>query len=87
MTKRKEKAIPVTGRGGPNFCETSRLPHFLVGSQTVVRLSALRAGCRLPQGYSLPSQAVSTPEQYVDERFGQVKNNPMTSSGIENATF
>jgi hypothetical protein len=23
------KAIPVTGRGGPEGCETSRLPHFL----------------------------------------------------------
>jgi hypothetical protein len=23
------KAIPVTGRGGPNGCEKSRLPHFL----------------------------------------------------------
>jgi hypothetical protein len=23
------KAIPVTGRGGPYGCETSRLPHFL----------------------------------------------------------
>jgi hypothetical protein len=26
---RKGKAIPVTGRGGPHDCETSRLPHFL----------------------------------------------------------
>jgi hypothetical protein len=26
---RKGKAIPVTGRGGPQGCETSRLPHFL----------------------------------------------------------
>jgi hypothetical protein len=25
----KGKAIPVTGRGGPLCCETSRLPHFL----------------------------------------------------------
>jgi hypothetical protein len=23
------KAIPVSGRGGPQSCETSRLPHFL----------------------------------------------------------
>jgi hypothetical protein len=27
--KGKGKAIPVTGRGGPQGCETSRLPHFL----------------------------------------------------------
>jgi hypothetical protein len=27
--KRKGKAIPVTGHGGPYICETSRLPHFL----------------------------------------------------------
>jgi hypothetical protein len=25
----KGKAIPVTGRGGPQGCETSRLPRFL----------------------------------------------------------
>jgi hypothetical protein len=25
----KGKAIPVTGREGPEGCETSRLPHFL----------------------------------------------------------
>jgi hypothetical protein len=27
--KKKIKPIPVTGRGGPWVCETSRLPHFL----------------------------------------------------------
>jgi hypothetical protein len=27
--KKKDKAIPVTGRGGPWGCETSRLPHLL----------------------------------------------------------
>jgi hypothetical protein len=26
--KVKHKAIPVTGRGGPYGCETSRFPHF-----------------------------------------------------------
>jgi hypothetical protein len=28
MVKYKGNAIPVTGRGGPYGCETSRLPHF-----------------------------------------------------------
>jgi hypothetical protein len=27
--KKKGKAIPVTGREGPQGCETSRLPHYL----------------------------------------------------------
>jgi hypothetical protein len=27
--KKKGKAIPVTGRGGPQGCEMSSLPHFL----------------------------------------------------------
>jgi hypothetical protein len=27
--KKKGKDIPVTGREGPEGCETSRLPHFL----------------------------------------------------------
>jgi hypothetical protein len=27
--KVKGKAIPVTGRGGPQCCERSRIPHFL----------------------------------------------------------
>jgi hypothetical protein len=29
MTFVKDKAIPVTGRGGPSDCETSGFPHFL----------------------------------------------------------
>jgi hypothetical protein len=32
--KKKCKAIPVTGRGGPYGCETSRLPHFLYSRLT-----------------------------------------------------
>jgi hypothetical protein len=31
---KKYKAIPVTGRGGPQGCERSRLPHFLSQNQT-----------------------------------------------------
>jgi hypothetical protein len=29
MVKVKDKAIPITGLGGPQGCETSRPPHFL----------------------------------------------------------
>jgi hypothetical protein len=29
MSGKKGEAIPVTGRGGPWGCETSRFPHFL----------------------------------------------------------
>jgi hypothetical protein len=28
-SKKKGKAIPVKGHGGPKGCETSKLPHFL----------------------------------------------------------
>jgi hypothetical protein len=31
---KKGKAIPVTGRGGPQVCEKARLPHFLVNRLT-----------------------------------------------------
>jgi hypothetical protein len=48
--QKKGKAMLVTGREGPQGCETSRLPHFplTIGSQMAVRLSALRAGSPLP---------------------------------------
>jgi hypothetical protein len=35
MSHKKGKAIPVTDRGGPQGCETSRLPHFLDGGEDV----------------------------------------------------
>jgi hypothetical protein len=45
MIKVKVKTVLVTGRGGPYYCETFRLPHFFtVGSQVAVRISALRSG-------------------------------------------
>jgi hypothetical protein len=46
------KLSPVTGREGPQGCETSRLPHFIDSrlTQMAVRMSALRAGRPLPPG-------------------------------------
>jgi hypothetical protein len=43
---KKGKAIPITGREGPQRSETSRLTYILqtIVSQMAVRLSALRAG-------------------------------------------
>jgi hypothetical protein len=77
------KAIPVTGRGGPYGCETSRLPRMAMRS-------ALRAGRSLLPGRFL---VLTSARDWVDrraivrlERLGQLKN-PMTSSGIEPATF
>jgi hypothetical protein len=37
----KGKAIPVTGRGGPYGCETSRLPHFLDSRSQMVVVTAV----------------------------------------------
>jgi hypothetical protein len=48
-THGKGKAIPVTGRGGPYGCETSRLPHFLDNRLTDGG-DALCAGRPLPPG-------------------------------------
>jgi hypothetical protein len=49
--KRKSKATPITGGGGPKGCEKSRIPHFLDDQLTdAVKLSALCAGCTLLPG-------------------------------------
>jgi hypothetical protein len=83
------KGIPVTGCGGPKGCEESRLPHFLdIGSQMVVRLSALLASYPLPPGRFLVLISI---RGWVDpkallwlEGFGKLKN-PL-KSGIEPMT-
>jgi hypothetical protein len=85
-----KKAVPVTDRGGPQGCETSRFPYFLDNRLTMaVRLSALRAGRTLSPGWFLVLISV---RDWVDpmaivrlEGLGQLKNS-MTSV-IEPATF
>jgi hypothetical protein len=64
---KKGKAIPVTGRGGPQGYETSRLPHFLHNRLTdggkVVSLMR-RPAALYPQEdswYSFLLEAESTP--------------------------
>jgi hypothetical protein len=58
--KKKGKAIPVTGRGGPyGLCDVEA-----IGTQMAVRLSALRAGRPLPKEdswYSFLLEAELTP--------------------------
>jgi hypothetical protein len=45
------KSIPVTGNGGPQGCETSRLPHFLNNRLTDDgEVARFRAGRPLPPG-------------------------------------
>jgi hypothetical protein len=80
----KGEATPVTGRGGPQGCETSRLPHFVDNRLTdggeVVSLTR-RPAALYPQEDSWYPRAIVRLE-----RLGQLKN-PMTSPGIEPVTF
>jgi hypothetical protein len=92
-SKGKGKAIPVTGLGGPQGCETSRLSHFL-DSQLTVGGEVVSLTCRLPftpqedSWYSFVLEAESTPRAIMLlEGLDQLKKNPMTSSGIKLATF
>jgi hypothetical protein len=63
LVKSKGKAIPVTGRGGPQGSETSRLPHFLDNRLTdggdVVNLTR-RPAALYPQEYSWYSFLIET---------------------------
>jgi hypothetical protein len=87
---KKGKAIPVTDRGGPQGCETSGLPHFLHSRLTEGGDVSLTCRPPLSPGRFLVLISV---RGWVDPRaiiqlegLGQLKN-PMTSSGIEPATF
>jgi hypothetical protein len=91
---KKGKAIPVTGRGSPQACETSRLPHFLDTRLTyggeVVSLTCRPHFTPPPPGRFLVLISVIG---WVDPRvivrlegLGQLKN-PITSLGMKSVTF
>jgi hypothetical protein len=88
----KYKGNPVPGRGGSWGCETSRLPHFLDnrltdGGEVVTASHAARP--LTPAGFLVlisVRDSVEPSHTVWLEAIRQLKN-PMTSSGIEPATF
>jgi hypothetical protein len=92
VVAKKDRAIPVTGRGGLWDCEASKLPHF--SRQSAHRW---RWSCQpyVPAALYLPRRflVLLSVRGWVDPRaivrlegLGKLKN-PMTSSGFEPATF
>jgi hypothetical protein len=66
INKIKGKVIPVTGREGPQGCETSRLPHFLDnrltdGSEVVSLTHRFLFTSQEDSWYSFLLEAESTP--------------------------
>jgi hypothetical protein len=91
MVKVKSKAIPVTGRGGPQGCEMSRIPYFLDN-----RLTDGTEAFNLTNW--LPFTPSKIPGSHFCYRLSRVQGhsvdvrtksieNPMTSLEIEPATF
>jgi hypothetical protein len=92
MLLSKSKAIPVTGRGGPQGSETSRLPHFLDnrltdGGEVVSLMRRLHPTPQEDCWYSFLLKAESTSGPSAAEGLGKLKKNPMNSSGLKPATF
>jgi hypothetical protein len=91
MRGQKGKAIPVTDRRGPQGCETSRLPHFVDSRVTEYGevFSLTRRPPFAPEGFLVLIfvRGRVGPRAIVRlEVLSQVKI-PVTSSGIETATF
>jgi hypothetical protein len=91
MMYSKAKAIPVTGCGGPQVCETLRLPHFLDnqltdgGEAVSLMCQPLFTTRKIPELVSV-RRWVNTRAIVQMEDLGQLKN-PMTSSGIKPMTL
>jgi hypothetical protein len=82
----RKKVIPVTGRGGPWGCETSRLPHFSRQSaHSLVVSLTLRPAALYPQEDFWYSLLLETESTVRLEGLGKLKKS--TSSELEPATF
>jgi hypothetical protein len=57
----KSKAIPVTGRGGPQGCEMSRIPNFQTFGEIVSLTGRSPFTTQEYFWYSFPLEAESTP--------------------------
>jgi hypothetical protein len=88
---KKGKAIPVTGRGGSEGCETSRFPHVLdnlLTDGTVISLTSwLPFTLQVNFWYSFLLEAESIPDYSAAGEIRKIEKNPRTSSGIKPATF
>jgi hypothetical protein len=86
------KAIPVTGRGGPEGCEMSRLPHFLDirltdGGEVVSLMHQPSSTLRKIPGTHFCYRLRWPQGHSVAGRIRSIEKNPMASSGIEHTTF
>jgi hypothetical protein len=88
----KGKTMPVTGRGGPYGCETSRLPHFLdnrlIDSGKVVSLTR-RPAALYPRRMLVVNSVRGCVDRRATVRLGRIKSieNPNDLIGIEPSTF
>jgi hypothetical protein len=91
IVKVKSKAIPVTSRGGPLGCETSRIAHFLDhqltdGKEVVSFTNWPPFTPRKIPGSHLHHRLSQVQGHSVACRIKSIEN-PMTSLGIEPTTF
>jgi hypothetical protein len=88
---KESKASPVTGRGGPQSCETSRLPHFLDNRLTngVEDVSLMRRPPFTPRKIPGAQFCYGLSPIQDHSAAGRIRSieKKSTSSGLEPSTF